>query len=97
MEQAILNTAGWDLIGNTIGKLTVFTVLMIIGAFSMLVSRVVLPSLTLTGEITRPFRLQRQILLGVGVLAFLLAIVQLARVVGQALTILNAIYPRFLF
>jgi hypothetical protein len=97
MEPAILDKAGWDLIGNTIGKLTVFTVLMIIGAFSMLLSRIVLPSLALTGELAKPFHLQRQILLGVGILAFLLAIVQLARVVDQTLTILHALYPRFLF
>jgi hypothetical protein len=97
VEQAILDKAGWDLVANTINKLTVFTVLMIIGAFSMLISRIVLPSLTLTGELSRPFRPQRQVLLAVGLLSFLLAVVQLARVVDQSLTILHAIYPRFLF
>jgi hypothetical protein len=97
MDPNIVNLAGWQLIDNTVAKLTVFVVLVIIGAFSMLLSRGIIPSLLLTGELSGSYRMERQALLVVGLLAFLLAIIQLARVIGQLLAILGPFYPRFGF
>lgn len=97
MDPYIVDPAGWALIGNTISKLAIFVVLMIIGAFSMLLGRGVIPSLVLTGDLADGYTLQRRALLVVGLVAFILAIVQLARVVIQLLEILNPLYPRFGF
>ena len=97
MDPNIVNTAGWDLIANTIAKLSVFVVLMIIGAFSMLLARGVIPSLLLTEELADTFTVHRRALHVVGIAAFALAIVQLARVVGQLLAILTPLFPRFGF
>jgi hypothetical protein len=97
MDPTIVDPAGWLLIENTISKLAVFVVLMIIGAFSMLLGRGVIPSLVLTGELVESYTLQRRALLVLGLISFILAIVQIARVVIQLLEILNPLYPRFGF
>ncbi len=97
MDPNTIDPAGWGLIVNTIGKLTIFVVLMIIGAFSMLLGRGVLPSLVLTGEVTDGYALQRRALIVLGLVSFVLAVVQLARVVIQLLDILNPLFPRFGF
>ena len=97
MDPNVINQAGWQLIDNTIAKLTIFVVLIVIGAFSMMLSRAILPSLFITGDISESYRPQRQVLLGVGVVAFLLAIFQLIRVIGQVIDILTPFYPRFGF
>jgi len=97
MDPNIVDPAGWALIENTISKLAIFVVLMIIGAFSMLLGRGVIPSLVLTGDLAESYAFERRALLVVGLVAFILAIVQLARVVIQLLEILNPLYPRFGF
>ncbi len=97
MDPNIVDPAGWALIQNTIGKLAIFVVLMIIGAFSMLLGRGVIPSLALTGDVAEGYALQRRVLLFLGIVAFVLAIVQFARVVVQLLAILNPLFPRFGF
>jgi hypothetical protein len=97
MDPNIVDPAGWTFIQNTITKLAIFVVLMIIGAFAMLLGRGVIPSLVLTGELTESYALQRRALLVLGLVAFVLAIIQVARVVVQLLAILNPLYPRFGF
>lgn len=97
MDPNIVDPAGWALIQNTIAKLTVFVVLMIIGAFAMLLGRGVIPSLVLTADVAEAYTFQRRALLVVGVVAFVLAVVEVARVVIQLLEILNPLFPRFGF
>ncbi len=97
MDPNIVDPAGWVLIGNTISKLAIFVVLMIIGAFAMLLGRGVIPSLVLTGDLSDGYTPQRRALLVIGLVSFVLAIVQIARVVIQLLEILNPLYPRFGF
>jgi hypothetical protein len=97
MDPNIVNLAGWQLIDNTVAKLAVFVVLVIIGAFAMLLSRAIIPSLLLTGELTEQYRVQRQALTVVGIVALALAIFQLVRVIGQVIAILAPYYPRFGF
>ncbi len=97
MDPNIVDPAGWALIGNAIAKLAIFVVLMIIGAFCMLLGRGVIPSLVLTGDVAQGYALQRRALLVLGLASFILAIVQFARVVIQLLGILNPLFPRFGF
>ncbi len=97
MDPNAIDPAGWGVIVNAVDKLAIFVVLMIIGAFSMLLGRGVLPSLALTGEVAGSYALQRRALMILGIVSFLLAIVQFARVVIQLLAILNPLFPRFGF
>lgn len=97
MDPNIVDPAGWAFIENTIAKLAIFVVFMVIGAFCMLLGRGVLPSLVLTGDVTDGYVLQRRALVVLGIVSFILAVVQLARVIIQLLAILNPLYPRFGF
>ncbi len=97
MDPNIVDPAGWALIENTIAKLAIFVVFMIIGAFSMLLGRGVLPSLVLTGDVASGYALQRRALMVLGIVSFILAIVQFVRVVIQLLAILNPLFSRFGF
>ncbi len=93
----ILDAAGWAQVGNLIAKLVIFVVFMVLGAFSLLLGRAVLPSLVLTNQIAAEFALHRRVLIVLGVISFALAIVEFARAVVQILAILQPFYPRFGF
>jgi hypothetical protein len=97
MQPNILDAASWNMIASVIGKLTVFVVLMVLGAFSMLLSRAVLPSLIATHQLVESYAVQRRVLIAAGLVSFALAIVQLARVVDQVIAILDPFFPRWVF
>ena len=97
MDPGILDATGWALIDALVVKLAVFTVLMILGAFTMLLSRGIIPSLVDSHHLGDGFSGYRRILVVTGVVAFALAAIQLYRIVGSVLEILNPYYPRFGF
>lgn len=97
LQPGVLQPAGWALIGATIARLTVFVVLVILGAFSLLLSRAVLPSLIATHQIEHTFDVHRRVLVAVGVVAFALAIFQLVRVIDLLIAVLQPYYPRWGF
>jgi hypothetical protein len=97
MQPNVLDAAGWAMIGGVITKLTVFTVLMILSAFAMLLARAVLPSLIGTHQIATPYTGYRRVLSAVGLIGFALAIVQFVRIVVDVVAILTPFFPRFGF
>ncbi len=97
MDPMVLDAAGWAQIGAVINKLTVFVALMILGAFSALLSRAVIPSLVTTHEAVAGYGLHRRILTVLAIISFVLAIVQFVRVAIDVVAVLQPFYPRFGF
>ncbi len=97
MQPMLLDATGWAMISVIIGKLTVFVVLMIIGAFSILLSRAVVPSLVATFTLADQYLGYRRALVVVAVIAFVLAIVQFVWIVVSVVAFLQPFYPRFGF
>ncbi len=97
MDPLVLDAAGWAQIGAIINKLTVFVVLMVLGAFSALLSRAVIPSLVTTHEAVAVFGPHRRALSVLSLISFGLAIVQFVRVAIDLVAFLQPYYPRFGF
>ncbi len=97
MDPQVLDPVGWSMIAGVIERLTVFVVLMILSAFSLLLSRAVLPSLVTTHQLTDGYLGYRRVLAVVGVVGFILAIIQLVRIVGSIIAVLQPYYPRWGF
>ncbi len=97
MDPNVLDAAGWAEVGNLVAKLVFFVVLMVLGAFSLLLGRAVLPSLLLTHEVVAQFAVHRRVLIVLSLISFALAIVEFARAVVQILAILQPFYPRYGF
>ena len=92
----VLNPQQWLLINALLSTLWLFTLLVVNGAFAMLLGHAVIPSVASTRPVLSRLMLFRPPLYLIAIVAFALAIFQLIRFINGYIVLTNELYPRFL-
>ncbi len=92
----VITPEQWLLSHALLATLWLFAGLVVNGAFAMLLSHAIIPSLIATRPALSKLRALRPPLYVIASIAFALAIVQFVRFVNGVIVFVNELYPRFL-